>query len=121
LVRRIILGCLVVEVATFAAAVLLHSGISIFGRVEEQGIPEAFVQGSIAVAVAICTLGFWARKAWARSTLLVCQLMGIGGALFGMFAALLQSGRVELDTYDAGRLVLLLFTAVLLLALPKEG
>jgi hypothetical protein len=121
LVRRIIVVCLVVEVATFAAAALLHSRISIFGRVEERGIPEAFVQGSIAVAVAICIQGFWTRKAWARMALLVCQLMGIGGALFGMFAALLQSGRVELDTYDAGRLVLLLFTAVLLLALPKEG
>jgi hypothetical protein len=121
MVRRIIVGCLIVEVATFAAASLLHSGISIFGRVEERGIPEAVVQGSIAIAVAICIHGFWKRKAWARLALLVCQLMGIGGALFGMLVTLLQNERVELDIDDAGRLVLLLFTAALLLALPKEA
>jgi hypothetical protein len=88
-----------VEVATFAAASLLHSGISIFGRVEERGFLEAFVQGRIGAAVAICTYGFWKRKEWARMASVVCQLVGIGGALFGMFVALLQNGRVELDAY----------------------
>jgi putative SOS response-associated peptidase YedK len=81
---------LVAEIATFAAAILLHSGIPIFGRVEERGIVEAFVQGTIGAAVAICAYSFWKRKAWARIASLVCQLVGIGGALFGMFVVLVQ-------------------------------
>lgn len=89
-VGQTILGCLVGEIATFAAAILLHSGIPIFGRVEERGIVEAFVQGTIGAAVAICAYSFWKRKAWARMASLVCQLVGIGGALFGMFVVLVQ-------------------------------
>jgi hypothetical protein len=47
-------------------------------------------RGSIGAAVAICAYSFWKRKAWARIASLVCQLVGIGGALFGMFVVLVQ-------------------------------
>jgi hypothetical protein len=59
-----------VEVATFAAASLLHSGISIFGRVEERGFLEALCRGELARQLRSARMAFGNAKSgreWHRS------------------------------------------------------
>jgi hypothetical protein len=46
------------EIATFASATALHSGVSLFGRVEQRIVSDALIQGSVGRILVICTYGF---------------------------------------------------------------
>jgi hypothetical protein len=75
---------IVLEAVGFAAAAVLHAGVSIFGVTETRGVPEAIVQSILAAAFAMTAYGMFRHRSWAWTSALILHIAGLLGFVFGI-------------------------------------